>query len=440
MIKFYFFGLLTILLLFSCAKPELNADGDREFPLQLSFKKVANGIEVSWDEVKINNFQTYVLTRQSDSLFFNTSTDTTWTIDDYATTKILDKTTIISPKLFYKITAKSLTRTLTSKQTAYERSDLLLFENITFNQILANAALGLIYIYERFPSTTIRVIDINKRTITPPISLGITLSSSTSRLVLNSESPNHLFLLDNNGFYDFDAKTLELKSSLTPTNSSIGTINSIATANDYIYTIQNNSTISPDVFSIKTGNIISPGTTQNLLVANLKTLRYLPNPNKLLMLDNSSSAKSVVTYTINIDGTIKDPKLITTSSNGYLTGNNFAMAGDGSTFVSTTLGELYNANVQLMFQFPSNSSISGYTYSPDSKYIAYRTSNNLLKVIDLGTFKEVVSAKITTSGTSNTFRFLSFYLTNDNLEIISTRLNPFTFNGSDFLISKTKYR
>lgn len=439
MIKFYFLGLFTILLLFSCAKPELIPDGDKEFPLQLTFNKVANGIEVSWPEVKINNFQTYVLTRQNDSLIFNQTTDTTWTIDEYSTTKILDKTSNISPRFFYKLTAKSLTRTLTSKLTAYERSDLLLVENINFNQILANPALGLIYIYERFPSTSIRIIDINKRTVTPPINLGITLVSSSSRLVLNSESSNHLFLLDNNGFYDFDAKTLELKSSLTPTSSIIGAINSIATANDYIYTIQNNTSLSPDVFSIKTGKIISPGSTQSLLLANLKTLRYLPNTDKLLMLDNSSSAKNAVTYDIDADGGIKDAKLITSSSN-YLSGNNFAMASDGSTLISSTVGELYNANFQLMFQFTNNSSISAYTYSPDNKYVAYRTSSNLLKVIDLSTFKEVVSTKIITSSSSTVFRTLSFYLTNDNVEIISTRLNPSTFNGTDFLINKIKYR
>jgi hypothetical protein len=246
--------------------------------------------------------------------------------------------------------------------------------------------------------------------------------------------------LDNNGFYDFDAKTLELKHSIPPISSNLGTINSIATANDFIYLIQSNSTISPDIFSIKSGGISSFGTTQNLLIANSKTLRYLPNTNKLLMLDNSSSAKSVVNYSINADGTLKDPKLTTTTSNGYLSGNNFAMASDGSTFVSSTLGELYNTNFQLLFQFPSSSSISTYAYSPDNKYVAYRTSNSLIKVIDLSTFKEVLSTKITTSGSSTNFKVLSFYLTNDNLEIISTRLNPFTFNGSDFLINKMKYR
>jgi hypothetical protein len=441
MIKYYILSFVLVFALFSCTKHELNSEDNKEFPLKLSIIPSTNGgLEVSWDAVNINGFQEYTLVRQVDSTFFNPQTDTSWVIDDYKKTRITDRNIPLSQRIFYHLTAKSQTRTLESALVAHERADILLFSDILFTQIIANPTLNLVYLYSRSPAT-IRIIDLSKKTMSDAKTLAFSAGSSQTKLICNSESAKSLFITDYDAMYHYDAKTLELLTFIAPNNPDINTISSVAMGNNLIYLAQTDAYKGIDVIEPKTGVLLEKGVLQDpFFTSSSKSIRYFSKLNQVILFDNNSSSKDALAFSLLNDGKVGQVAKISKTNTGSFSGINLAVAPDGSSYVSPSTGELFSSEHKKLTTFLGNSSTAAYTYSPDGKYIAYRNFNNLVKVIELATLKEVLSIKVQTTSSITTFRFNSFYLTNDNLEVITTRLNSINFTTNDLSIFKTKYR
>jgi hypothetical protein len=439
------------LFCYSCLKHENNPDDNKEFPITLDIKQSSAGIEVSWTKTNISNFREYKVFRSLDSLTLDANADTTWIVDNLNNTKIIDGNLPITDKVFYRVIASSTNLTLKSAIKSYFRADLVTFRDITFTTLTHNAAKNLIYAFNKSFSGEIRVLDLDKRTKSAPISVINSSGSSSVKLVASIENPDNTYLINFEKVSILDPLTLAEKKSFSTPN--FLAITDATGFGDLIYFTQQGTSKTLDVYdgNNKANQIVYAGTNSNFF-ASTKIVKYLSGKKRVYVFDNSTSAaKQALQLDLNKDGIpINNGVVITKTTPGALATSSTGVAvspNGNSLIVGSTV---YDSNLEVLFTLPSMSSLFAssstgaplnFCYSPDGNHLAYRTASNNIRILDADTFDEVYNFKIPNVTVTNSLqpRFNSFYITNNQLIAVSTAVNSVSLASSDIIISKYTY-
>lgn len=417
--KKYIIHLCALLIIgfIACTKHESNPDDNNEFPLKLKVNKLSNGsIELTWDEVKVTSFSQYTITRQADSTFFSFGTDTTWVIDNYNTTKLIDKNPPFEQFVYYKITAKSNNGVnIRSALTPYEQKDILTVKNVAFSNIFNNLANDEIYL-----SNNNNVSAYNLKTQT--LSKNIIQSPLFNSILFNfyPELPNDLFYREGQEMTIISAKTFKPKTTFMMNNGVY--VQSAVSNNDNLYYTTNSDSYG--------GILVYDATTQTSIqdykitsfFASTRQLRYLPSAKKLYMIDGNST-NNIMILNLNSSGTISSRSTVNLNSEWN---PNFIFSPTQSKIVSPTTGNVYDASFAKINNISTIKNITLASFSPDGKYFAFLDNFSRIKVLETQSFKEIKSYEVNTQFSSSTKPlFSAMGLTNDKVMIIYSRFNSF---------------
>lgn len=446
MFKYFPFFALLCIIFSACKKHENNPDDNDNFPIKLSLTAVPRGVEISWTEANLSNFTEYRVRRQVDSLLTSTS-DTTWIIDDPKITKVIDTNVPLLSKTFYKVTAISPNFTLKSKTQSFNRGDVSNFSNVVFNTIVPNPGKDILYALNRVSNGgELRALNTINNKMSNPISIGTSNTTST-KLVAPLENSDNVFLINFGKIIQYNAEDLKELSNFD--SFDLSGVTDVAGNKDknLVYLAINSSQKGIDIYDTKLSKYVYSGDLLSSFSIN-KVIRLNSSKKKLYMFDNNNtSSKQAIIYNLNDDGLVKDYKLVTKNTSGaFSTVNNPpAIAPDGRSIVVN--GIVYDEDLNQIGTLPSFNTFTSTTiinsnvfYSPDSKYIGYRTFNNTIRIVNSTDFKEVYLQKIPPNPNSSFLpRFHSFYINNKQLVMISTVVNQSTFLTSEILVFKINY-
>lgn len=418
--KKYFIHLCALLFIgfIACTKHDANPDDNNEFPLKLKVNKLNNGnIELTWDEVKVNGFSQYTITRQVDSTFFNFSTDTTWVIDNYSTTKIIDKNPPIEQFIYYKITAKSNNGiNLRSALTAYEQKDILSVKNINFNTIHSNLANNEFYFFNG--SNIISAYNIQTQTLNRNIIQ--TQQFNSLNFYFFPEHPNELYTREGLDMFVTSAQTFKNKVSFPFDN--IYFIQSAVSNNENLfYTTNSDSYGGIKVYDTNTKTYIQDYKITSFF-ASSRSLRYLNNAKKLYMID-APNTSNIMILTLNSTGNISSRSVVSLSQEW----NSFYMfSPTKNQIISLNTGNVYDANFSKTSIISNLKNSTAASFSPDGKYFAYYDNVFRIRILETENFTEVNSYEVSSQfSSSQKSTFAGFGLSNDKVVIIYSRFNNF---------------
>jgi hypothetical protein len=436
MIKYYSF-LFSLLLLgvFSC-KRTLTPEDNIAYPIDISLQKLnETSVEISWTKTNLSSFQQYTVTRQVDTLKMDGSTDTSWVISDVNVNKIIDKRFPLAGRFYYSVIATtSENKTLKSKNIEYRRKDIASFTIGTYDQLIPNPALNLVYLYSYgITEPTMQIIDVANASITKPIPLGKDISFAQSDVVFNEENPNDLIIIDLDAIYHYDARTMKLLNQLPKSNPTINnSISSALALNNLLYLSETDAYKTIAVYNPQSNKFLADDKFKTGSFASFRMIRYLAKAKKMLMLNYSIGAKQLLAFSLNPDGTIQDSiERINSNTWGVFSAFGLSIAPDGSSFISANSSYLMSSDFTPMYIFPD--AVGNYTYSPDAKYIAYQSNDGSIKILALSTFSQVYQYKA-----PKILKILDFYMQNNQLSVITKRIMP-EISEQNFLITNYKY-
>jgi hypothetical protein len=430
--------LLCFLLLvgvFSCQRA-LTPEDNIAYPLDISLHKLSEAsLEITWTKTYLSNFQQYVVTRQADTLVVDANTDTTWVISDINVTKIIDNRLPLTGKFYYRVTSVSSDNTLLkSKNLEYKRKDIASFTVGAYDQLIANPALNLIYLYSYgFSEPTMQIIDVAKASITKPILLGKEISFAQSDVVFNEEMPNDLIIMDLDAIFHYDARTMTLLNQLPKSDPTINySISSALVLNNLLYLSETDASKTVTIYNPQKQRFLAEGKFSTGSFASFRMIRYLAKVKKIAMFNYAVSSKQLVALSLNSDGTIKDTiERVNSNIWGVFSAFGLSVAPDGSSFISTNSTHLMGSDFRELHDFQD--AAGNYTYSPDGKYMAYQGSNGFIIVVELSTYNQVYQFKV-----PKTLKLLDFYLHNNQLQVITKKISP-AITEQNFLISSYQY-
>ncbi len=422
---------LAVFTFSSCKEADITPENNKEFPITIEVKQGANGLEITWPEVKINGFENYVLQRKGDSTnVFNQFTDTVWMIDDFTRTKIIDRNLPLSGKIYYKLGVVTKDRLLESNQVAFKRNDIFSFENLNYNYIIANPTKSLVYLVST-SSQTIRAINIETGVLGKEVTIpGI----GNNTFLFRQEDPDNIYAITGEEIRVYDAVTLGLKATLKNSDYPNSNFFRITSSNGKYYVSMSSYPLIIRVFDNKGPLEKIYTTTHN--ISYQMDIRVLPNQKKLILFDASSSSNNEgAIILLDDNGNIKSNNKVTNNSNvfgAYL----WSIAPNGENMVLNSK-YVFNKNLSLIATIAGSSSSNGnpLLYSPDSKYLLSDNGFFDKSILETDKFEVVSTVPLKNSSTTNTFHLL----TNNEIITLSELFTGGSFGQKRLIITKAKF-
>lgn len=405
---------------FACTKHEANPDDNNEFPLKLNIKKLSDGnLQLSWDKVNVTGFSQYILTRQSDTTFFNNASDTSWVIDDFNKNQIIDKNLPIEQYLYYRISAKSINGVnLESALTPFEQTDILSVKNLVFTNITPNLSKNLFYIYNQ--NNSVSTYNIKTKTV----NRNAIQTVQFNNFIFNCfpETPNDVFFRENsaNDQKILDPDTLSVKISF-PFDGTYYIQSAISNNSNLYYTTNSDSYGGVKVYDATSKKYIQDYKITNYF-ASSRNLRYLPSAKKLYMIENGNTT-NIMSFNLDNNGTILNRLIVNLNTEWNST---FMFSPTQSQIISLTTGNVYNASLTKINTIKNLKSVFIASFSPDGKYFAYFDNAFTINILDTQTFSIVKSYAVGNQfSSSQKSNFTSFGLTDDKLVLVYSKFNNF---------------
>jgi hypothetical protein len=433
-----FLGLLLSLFL-ACSRETPNPDDNKDFPLDITLTEQGENVEISWEEVRVSNFVEYKVFRQTDSVFFsNLGTDTTWVVRDVSQTKVIDKTVPPFGKIFYRVEAVLSNRQLSSVSQSYTRKDFTGFADIQFTNITPIAVNNELY-FSNTSSGIVSIGNLNTRVLRRNIDFSSTPFSASNISIL-PENPQILYSFGGQDAAVFDVKASERLFNVGPLGLVAPSTMVYMPGSKYVYVSISDGYNGLHIYDTEQGKYVEQSNVTFSNFASSKELRFLPNKNKLLMFDKGSSTNTeVIVYTLKPNGLLQSVTKVKKTT--PMTGANLAISPDGSKILTGTSGQIYDSDLNLIGKLNTspNSAQANYTFSPDGKYLAYRTSTGNIMVLDTEKWVELKQFNVkSVSSSLGTLFFFNFYITNSEVGLVYVRNNSLTFTR-DVIVSKKKF-
>jgi hypothetical protein len=389
---------LAILSFSACKETEITPENNKEFPISIEVKQTPNGLEISWPEAKLTGFKTYKLTRQIDSLNFNIfsqSTDTTWVIDDFAQTKILDRNLPVAGKIFYQLSVTTKDRTFKSKMVAYKRKDIISFENLTYDFKVINPTKNLIYLLNN-TEDRIKSIDLETSVVSNEV---IIPSKSLNIFSFSQADPNYFYFVSADEILIYDAVSLTLKGSLKNSNPSLYQFNSVTSYNGKFYVSLYSYECLVRVFDEKGAELETYKTNINFSYENI--IKSMPSQKRLVVFRTSSSNYDAVTLDLKDDGRILSSKKVSNTTDYPFGANMWAVAPNGKNMVTRNKYAM-DKDLKILknnLSISSSGNQEAY-YSPDSKYIVIDDQLATSSILETDNFQLIKNLQFGNNGFS----------------------------------------
>ena len=288
-----FIAFCLISLQTSCKKEN---DNFADYPISLSVKDTLGTTKLTWTKIESSDFIEYVVVRSNkDSIRDFSNLNTTGgaviisRISNVKQTDFLDFSgTNFAVKFYYRVFARMKNRTLSSPNYQYN-SDLSVLNIAQPSEIIQDVSNPNLVYLNSLSSNQIILYDLLKDSI-------IAKSTSTfgsSRIILASDKGNNAELIQYNSqrVYFFDAKTLELKTSV---NFAYNIYNISGSQDGFIYMYVDESNKQLQILRLSDHKVIS--TLSSYINNNYfysAFLNKIPNTNSVLVIENNSSNPNV---------------------------------------------------------------------------------------------------------------------------------------------------